>query len=211
MNRNFLFLLKRPFIWICRFRNRCGYGVHSPFAFNLITQIIYEHDFYYSYDELKSQVKIEKKVKPQGWDDASLKINRLLFRMVNRFQPQTIVSIGPASSSNLYLQTAKKTASCYSIDTIDQLSLPSTANIDFLYIHCEDMPRFAEYSFEKLIQQIPAQGVCLIKDIHCSKTMVEVWKKIVQNEKVGITFDLYDLGIIFFDKSRIKQHYKVNF
>ena len=36
MNRITL-TLKRPFIWLSRFRHRCGYGVHSPFAFNLIT------------------------------------------------------------------------------------------------------------------------------------------------------------------------------
>ena len=36
MNR-ILLALKRPFIWLYRFRHRCGYGVHSPFAFNLIT------------------------------------------------------------------------------------------------------------------------------------------------------------------------------
>ena len=42
MNRITL-ALKRPFIWLRRFRHRCGYGVHSPFAFNLITQVIYEN------------------------------------------------------------------------------------------------------------------------------------------------------------------------
>ena len=41
MNRITL-TLKRPFIWLSRFRHRCGYGVHSPFAFSLITQVIYE-------------------------------------------------------------------------------------------------------------------------------------------------------------------------
>ena len=43
MNRITL-ALKRPFIWLRRFRHRCGYGVHSPFAFNLITQVIYENN-----------------------------------------------------------------------------------------------------------------------------------------------------------------------
>ena len=32
MNRITL-TLKRPFIWLSRFRHRCGYGVHSPFCF----------------------------------------------------------------------------------------------------------------------------------------------------------------------------------
>ena len=48
MNRLVL-ALKRPFIWIYRFRHRCGYGVHSPFAFNLITHVIYENTPYYKY------------------------------------------------------------------------------------------------------------------------------------------------------------------
>ena len=51
MNR-MLLALKRPFIWLYRFRHRCGYGVHSPFAFNLITHVIYETTPYYKYKEL---------------------------------------------------------------------------------------------------------------------------------------------------------------
>ena len=51
MNR-ILLTLKRPFIWLYRFRHRCGYGVHSPFAFNLITHVIYESTAYYKYEEL---------------------------------------------------------------------------------------------------------------------------------------------------------------
>ena len=50
MNRITL-TLKRPFIWLSRFRHRCGYGVHSPFAFNLITQVIYESTPYYKYKD----------------------------------------------------------------------------------------------------------------------------------------------------------------
>ena len=31
-----------PLIWLARFRHRKGYGVHSPFAFRFITDVIYE-------------------------------------------------------------------------------------------------------------------------------------------------------------------------
>ena len=56
MNRITL-ALKRPFIWLRRFRHRCGYGVHSPFAFNLITQVIYENTPYYKYKDLAVEQK----------------------------------------------------------------------------------------------------------------------------------------------------------
>ena len=61
MNRITL-TLKRPFIWLSRFRHRCGYGVHSPFAFNLITQVIYESTPYYKYKDLAIE---QKKLAPQ--------------------------------------------------------------------------------------------------------------------------------------------------
>ena len=61
MNRITL-TLKRPFIWLSRFRHRCGYGVHSPFAFNLITQVIYESTPYYKYRDLAIE---QKKLAPQ--------------------------------------------------------------------------------------------------------------------------------------------------
>lgn len=41
--------------------------------------------------------------------------------------------------------------------------------------------------------------------------MKALWKKIQQDDRTGITFDLYDLGIVFFDRTKIKQHYLVNF
>lgn len=50
---NLLLSIKRPFIWLSRFRYRCGYGVHSPFAFSLITDVIYEYTPYYAYHALQ--------------------------------------------------------------------------------------------------------------------------------------------------------------
>ena len=54
---NLLLCIKRPFIWLSRFRHRCGYGVHSPFAFSLITDVIYEKMPYYAYSSLKKEQK----------------------------------------------------------------------------------------------------------------------------------------------------------
>ena len=37
------------------------------------------------------------------------------------------------------------------------------------------------------------------------------WKEVVADERTGVTFDLYDVGLVFFDKSRVKEHRIVNF
>ena len=101
MNR-MLLGLKRPFIWLYRFRHRCGYGVHSPFAFNLITHVIYETTPYYKYKELASEQKRLMPQKDRAWGYESLKVKRLLFRLVNYAQPATIVDAGMQAASSLY-------------------------------------------------------------------------------------------------------------
>ena len=107
MNR-MLLALKRPFIWLYRFRHRCGYGVHSPFAFNLITHVIYETTPYYKYKELASEQKRLMPQKGRAWGYESLKVKRLLFRLVNYVQPATIVDVGMQAASSLYLKAAKE-------------------------------------------------------------------------------------------------------
>lgn len=109
MNR-MLLALKRPFIWLYRFRHRCGYGVHSPFAFNLITHVIYETTPYYKYKELASEQKRLMPQKDRAWGYESLKVKRLLFRLVNYAQPATIVDAGMQAASSLYLKAAKEGA-----------------------------------------------------------------------------------------------------
>ena len=100
MNR-MLLALKRPFIWLYRFRHRCGYGVHSPFAFNLITHVIYETTPYYKYKELASEQKRLMPQKDRAWGYEPSKVKRLLFRLVNYAQPATIVDAGMQAASSL--------------------------------------------------------------------------------------------------------------
>ena len=50
----------------------------------------------------------------------------------------------------------------------------------------------------------------IIEGIGYDATAKAIWQKLVNDSRVGITFDLYYCGIAFFDK-RFKQNYIVNF
>ena len=55
-----MFFLHRIWNWCSRFRHRCGYGVHSPSDFFLITSVVYEkyHRLYQKvYTSLKNDYK----------------------------------------------------------------------------------------------------------------------------------------------------------
>jgi hypothetical protein len=87
---------------------RGGYGVHSPFAFDLITAVIEERRVYYCYETLEGirrQLRQEKRKISYGADRStlrkilrkegfSLQGYRLLFRLTNYFRPQQTLVIG---------------------------------------------------------------------------------------------------------------------
>lgn len=207
-----LLALKRPFIWLQRFRNRCGYGVHSPFAFELITCVIYEKGQYYAYDYIEGNAaKANNPAQAEELSKRAIKVNRLLFRLANRVQPDVIVDAGTPGLSASYLQAARRKATYMAIGNLDKAPFDSSLNVDFLYLHNYKDPAFVEKAFYTFLSNISSKSVFVIQGIQYSKPMRQLWERILSDDRVGITFDLYDLGIIYFDKSKIKQHYTVNF
>lgn len=210
MNRITL-ILKRPFIWLRRFRHRCGYGVHSPFAFNLITFVIYESTPYYKYKELVAEQKKLAPQKDKNWNRESKKVKRLLFRLVNYAQPATIVDAGKLSASALYLKAGKVGADYTPASDLSELFLEAGTPVDFLYLHDYRRPEFVEEVFRVCAARAVGNSVFVVEGIGYTPQMKALWKRMQQDDKVGISFDLYDLGILFFDKTKIKQDYIVNF
>lgn len=206
---NLLLSLKRPFIWLSRFRYRCGYGVHSPFAFSLITDVIYEKRPYYAYQSLQEEQK--KMMKEHGWKKGSRKINRFLFRLVNRMQPATIIEVGCPSATSLYLQSAKPSADYLFAADLSELFLDAGVPVDFLYLNDYRHPELIEETFWICVSRTTPGSVFVVYGICYSKAMKTLWKRLQTDERVGITFDLYDVGLLFFDKTKIKQDYIVNF
>lgn len=73
-------------------RYRKGYGVHSPFAFYLITRIFEEKYPYYAYaeiEELRARLK-----KAERRDCLPVKEAQLLFRLLNYVQPYALAEFG---------------------------------------------------------------------------------------------------------------------
>lgn len=225
-------LLKRIYIWCRRFRHRRGYGVHSPFAFGLITDVVYERLPYYSYDGLQKM----RRTLPKGGKCLSERVDKLLFRLVNWHSPQSILEVGTGAGVSLcYMAAGCTGARCVSLpgeevsgivaaeyidlyknatlvpgplqDTLrKELALEPKA--DFLHIaHTADY----EPLFEEMLLHTTERTLVVIEGIHDTRAKREWWHRVVADERTGITFDLYEVGLVFFDHTKNKQHYVVNF
>lgn len=199
--------LKHLGIRLKRIRYRKGYGVHSPFAFRLITEIIAESSPYYSYADIENAPSLLGRNKI----NLSTKVLKLIFRLVNWMQPTSILEIGATSNLEFAATLAKRNAQLIYSETI--ISTLNTKHLpyDLVFINHDKASETLEKSKEKILQLVHSGSLLVISGIGYSNEMKELWRSIQQDERAGITFDLYEVGLVFFDLEKNKQDYIVNF
>ena len=206
-----MLLIQRIWNWCRRFRYRCGYGVHSPSDFFLITSVIYEEGAYYAYGKLKETPG--SKALPHYRE----KVNRLLFRLVNFFHPFQLMEVGEGNGDAMrYMRAARPSMMSVSLkgDDKDEIirrmkaELGQMKKVDFL--HIGPTPYYKEV-FEAVYPYLHEQSCVVMGDIYASEERREGWKELIRDERVRISFDLYDIGLLLFEAKRFKQDYIVNF
>ena len=203
--------IRRIWNWCLRFRYRCGYGVHSPSDFYLITFVIYEKLPYYAFRTLR------KKSFTENLPHYRRKVNELLFRLVNHLASKTLLEVGTGDSSSIcYLRAARPSMNSVTIEgndceeTLKQMEsqLMEWGSVDFL--HIAHTSHYKEV-FDKAMPYMKEASCIVVGNPYETLEKQEWWKSVIQDERVRITFDLYDVGLMFFNPKRYKQNYIVNF
>ena len=178
-----MMLFQSPIVWLSRIRKRKGYGVHSPFAFDLVTNVLYNKEKYYAYEEMDRNLK--------WWERGRVRsLRHLAFRLANYHEPRTFYCNG--------LDQALWDACKYGSRTMKKLAPGSTDKADMVFLSGAD---------EESMQHVGEGTMLLVKNIDkCRK----FWNRVKDDTRVTVTFDLYDVGIAFARKDLKKQHYKIN-
>jgi predicted O-methyltransferase YrrM len=247
------------FIW----NSKNEHGVHSPFVFDLVTKCFYDKKNYPEYAVLKNyrnsllQNKNTIEVTDFGAGSRVFKSNtrainqiaknagisskraELLFRIVNYFQPESILEIGTSlglatsaislGNKNAQIITLEGCPNTISIAK-SQCELQNLNNIEFVNTKFEDFlknpkletrnPKLIYFDgnhskkatleyFELLLPTITNDSTWIFDDIHWSKDMEEAWEIIKNHPKVTVTIDTFQWGIIFFRNEQKKEHFVI--
>jgi len=61
--------------------------------------------------------------------------------------------------------------------------------------------------FEMIIDQITEESIIIFDDIHWSKSMENAWQRIIKDQRVPLSIDLFEMGIVFYLPRLKKEHF----
>lgn len=192
----------RFFVRLRRIRHRNGYGVHSPFAYGFIKGVVYEHARYYAYKNLKKR----RRKRRHGERGLSARADKLMFRIANYCHPAQASLIGIRSALTAEYVAAGSSKAAISIYPVAD-SLPARAH-EFVYT--APGTDFLT-AFHITAQSCNDNTFFAAAGIHSSRRAQSNWKEICADPKAIVTFDLHEIGLVFFNKNLNKQNYTVSF
>jgi predicted O-methyltransferase YrrM len=234
--------------------NGKGHGIHSPFVFEMITEVLNDKRHFYAYDQVENlrkellkkndQLQITDFGAGSGTGATNLrsiqsiarraakpkKLGQLLFRLVQYYQPNTILELGTSLGlTTAYLASAKKSANVITIEGSDAIAKEAayhfhilglknirqvTGNFDEVLapeLHTIQQVNFAFIDgnhrlhptlqyYRQLLPFIDEYSILVFDDIHWSREMEQAWETIRADDAVRLTIDLFFIGLVFFRK-----------
>ncbi len=236
------------------FKARTKYNVHSPFVYDFVEDVLEDDRWYYAFSEWEALRRLlrSNKTKIQvtdygagsqvtGTGERSLSslarysagspyTCRLLFRIVQKYQPKTMLELGASLGiSTGYQAAAALNAQFLTIegcpnvahyaahhfqlmklknvrllegkfDEMLHLALKELKKLDYLFLDGNHRKAPVLRYFEQCLELADERSVFVFDDIHWSDEMEQAWEEIKRHEAVTLSIDLFFFGVVFFQK-----------
>jgi predicted O-methyltransferase YrrM len=228
--------------------NGKGHGTHSPFVFDFIKTVLNDKTYYPEYEKVEAlrrrlitdQTLLNVEDFGAGNTSArtvssivkkaakSAKYAQLLFRIVRKYQPKTILELGTSLGiTTSYLSLANNLSQLITLEgsgavaTIAQKNfqqlelgniklvqgnfddtlagvLNTVEKIDLAFIDGNHRQEPTERYYRQLLGHINNNSMIILDDIHWSSEMEAAWKTIRSHDSVRCSIDLFFIGIVLF-------------
>lgn len=191
--------VQRYLHWLRRIKYCRGFGVQSPSAYRFIRYVINEHYPYYAYDELRKELP--------RLDSLTRKRMELYFRIANYRQASLWLDYSRRDDT-IAIYVGRGCNATRVRNIADSQQPVSGDKIEVLRIcpiaGCEAL-------LEAALQKTDDHTLFIIEDIGYNDTAKRMWQTLLESALTSVSYDLYYLGIAFFDRKRYKANYVVNF
>lgn len=198
--------IKRYIIWLRRMSHSRGFGVQSPSAYRFIRYVISEHYPYYAYADLR------KKYPALDW--LTRRRMELYFRLANFCRTELLLDYSADSSllSDYVVHGCRMTRvrNVVSQQSSDGVVANLLGGVPIRFVRLCPVAG-AEAFLEEVLAKPASALVLVVEDICTDDVAQRMWQRLVNSQKVSVSYDLYYCGIAFFDTDRHKTNYIVNF
>ncbi|MDL2231640.1 hypothetical protein LJB85_02750 [Porphyromonadaceae bacterium OttesenSCG-928-L07] len=171
-----------------RFRHKRGFGVHSPFVFNLITRVIRDRKGKFVYPEhAENAMHISRR---------SRKFYRLLYRLITHLGVKRVLCIGEVPEAlRLYLP----------VDVVIHDNMYGEA--DLIYVG-KEVKVLADEWWTDRISRLDGKKICMvIAGIHLQKGNMNLWQ--LMKNKARVSIDMMWYGLLFLDEKLQEGRYNL--
>lgn len=192
-------------------------------------------------EELLSSKKIIKISRIEKPYTLPAKYSQLLFRLVNHFMPPKVIELGTSFGiSTAYMASANSKNSIITIEKdqemaeiakqnfkqlrlknieqktghVDDILKAIVTNNQNLVFVCFDGNQFKQDAlnyFYLCVEKATEESVFVFENMYLSPELKEAWNEIKNDNRVTVTLDLFFMGIVFFRKTQVKQHFVIKF
>jgi hypothetical protein len=217
----------QKFIKYCKYwltaANGKGHGIHSPFVFKFVIDVLNDKRFFYAFDTIESIVNADLNNK---------KFNRLLFRITDYYQPKSILVIDETIGiTTSYIALANTSASVYSYFSQANnfqkanavvtkckadnchfvTSITEKKQYDLVYVDALNYNQLNEV-LQQVLPLLYPQSILIINNISSSKEIEAQWLQLQTHSAVTLTINLFQIGLVFFrPENKIAQHFTIRF
>jgi predicted O-methyltransferase YrrM len=168
------------------------------------------------------------------------KWGELLFKLSKRFEPQTMIELGTSlgigslyqslgnpngqlttfegcpNTAELARQQFEKAGINPTIvegnfdDTLPPF-LHSIDKLDWAFIDGNHQKEPTVRYFNQCLEKCQNDSILLFDDIYWSKGMAEAWENIKAHDRVTVTLDMFQVGIVFLRTEQPKQHFIIRY
>ena len=200
-------ILPRLWRWLVRFRHRRGYGIHSPFAFSFVTDVIYERGEYYAYAPLNT-------IRPGCGKRHLLRRRdlRLLFRIANASGAQEVLlAAHDAQRVKQYVAAARPRARLHTAAPDSGALRDALHNLRGIHLAYAEAEALDRSTAELLLVAAEPNAYIVLHGIHRNAASRKAWDNLRADSRTRVTFDLHDFGIACLEARLNKEDYIINY
>jgi len=233
-------------------RHSKGHGIHSPFLFRLITEVIENKGNFSAWpmldaaeENVRNTLRMVDKASYQKLYETEIssdfnvikklhllpvKFDRLIFRLINEFQPSSLLFCGSTFGVTLmamaladrrirlvaqvendhYRSFCRRLIEVYDIVNIDLAGVGNVTASDFVVVQNPLNPDECSRVLGQIVAK-PYDGLIILCGIHTSSEMEAVWKRYQKEQQVRISLDLFEIGIFICKKGLQKEDFVLRF